>query len=209
MTQFKIETKSNGLVVANYATNDIPELNNITRGDTATFVFDFNDIGTDLTVASGDTYTIETNTIEAYDSIIVDGTLVVNGTLYGNDLTVNGTLDNNGTVDINQGQVTDYNTLLDYDEYSRKYARLETLDAAQPYREFFDTTDFLDSLVFGIEPAQTLQNEDIPGVWGLVSNIEDSRPMQLNYNRLTITLDILATYDEYIDHASLETALKV
>ena len=209
MTHFKIETKSNGLIVANFATNDVNSLNNITKGESATFRFDFNDKGTDLTVASGETYTVETNTIEAYNSIVVDGTLTVNGTLFGNDLTVNGTVNNNGTIDINEGQVIDYDTLLDYDEYAGKYTRLETFDAAQPYREFIDTTDFLDSLVFGIEPEPTLQNEDIPGVWGLVSGIEDSRNNPLSVNRFTITVDILATYNEYADHASLETALKV
>jgi len=55
----------------------------------------------DLTVESGETYTVESGDTEEYNAITVESnaTLKVDGTLVGyGTLTVNGTLDNNGTV---------------------------------------------------------------------------------------------------------------
>jgi len=214
MTAFTITTKSNGVLVGRFAVNSVSEINNNTRGETATFALDFREFA-DLTVASGDTYTVEAGDIEGYDDIVVDGTLVVddNATLYGNSLTQNDgstvtISENNGTLSIDQGSVQDIDTLLTFDEDAGSYNTTESLSNTQYYREQISQSE-IDSLVFGVEPATQLQDENITGVWGLVNDIQDSRNNALSIRRLTITVDILAQFDEYADHTALENALQL
>jgi len=210
VTQFKIETKSNGLVTGRFAVNSVSEINNNTRGDTASLELDFRTFQ-DLTVASGETYVVESGEVESWDNIIVDGTLTINGTLYGNSLTLNqgGTInDTDGTLNINTGSVTGYSTLLDYDEVAGAFTTNQTLGFRFPYSEQFASSK-VDTLLVGIEPAETLQNRNISGVWGLIENVEDSRNSALSINRLTIDVTILAQYDEYTDHSAVETDLEV
>jgi len=206
MTQFKIQTKDNGIFVGEFATNSPSEVNNKTRGQSATFELEFEE--GELVVESGDTYTIDASEFEGWDHVIVRGTLTVNGELNCNELTIdNGTVNDNGTITIGEGYVNNYSDLLDYDRFSGSYTPLETLGNKYPYSERIDGS--IDSLVFGIEPSDTLQSEYISGIWGILDNITDSRNQPLSINRITIDVTILAQFDEYADHAALEADLKL
>jgi hypothetical protein len=209
-TQITVRTKSNGLLVANYSTSDVSDLNNTTRGDTATVTLDFDESGTDLIVTSGQTITIPVGSTEGYDAVTIQdgGTLTVNGKLNCNVLTVEGTLNNNGVVNVKDGLVAGYDTLLDYDQFAGKYATIETLSADQKYTEQFSDTD-IDSLLLAVEPTDDLQNEYIPGVWGLIDNVTDDRNSPLTINRVTVEVTVLATYGEYVDHAAVESDLQI
>jgi len=207
MTRFKLHTKDNGIFVGEYATNAPSEVNNQTRGESATFELEFNEFG-DLVVASGDTYTIDAGEFEGWDHVIVRGTLTVNGELNCNELTIDGgTINDNGTITIGDGYVNNYADLFDYDRFAGSYTPLETLGNKYPYSERIDNS--IDSLVFGIEPSTQLQNEYINGIWAILDNITDSRNQPLSTNRITIDVTILAQYDEYADHAAIENDLKL
>lgn len=211
MTNFKIRTKSNGLLVGKFATNDPAEVNNITRGDTASFELHFDDSGSDLVVNSNESYTVESGTVEGFDGIIVNsgGELTINGELIGNSLTNNGTINNNGTLTINAGTITGYDTLLEYDEFAGKYSLSETLNSEQRYKERLPTGINIDSLVLEITPSPDLQSEHIEGIWGIIENVSDDRPSALSINRITVEVQILAELEQYTDHTAVENALKI
>jgi len=206
MTRFVIQTKSNGVFLAEYATNSASEVNNQTRGATATFELEVQE-DRPLTIESGETYTIDSGETEYYTNVTVNGTLTVNGELFTNELTNNGTINNNGTITVRTGYVNDVGELLSYDRFSGSYTPLETLGNKYPYSERIDNS--IDSLVFGVEPSDQLQTEYVNGVWGIVDNITDSRNQPLSTNRITIDLTILAQLDEYADHTALESDLKL
>jgi len=209
MTRFKIRTKDNGILTAEFAVNSVSELNNQTRGESASINGEFEPL-TDLTVASGETYTVESNTFEAYDAIIVDGTLTIDGELNGNSLTINdgGTVNDNGELNINNGLVAGFNTVFEYDPFAGKYTLTETLGAAQKYTEQFSTST-ITTLLVGIEPEQNLKDRNITGKWALIDNVTDNRNQALSTNRLGISVTILEELDNYTDHTAVENALKL
>ena len=191
MTEFTIETKSSGDYTGEYATNSPNELNNATRGDSATFVLEIDGLGelNELVVASGDTYQIVDGDSETYESADIDGTLDLDGRL---------------VINANAAE-----SIFQYDEYAGKYTLMETIDSSQPYREFLPDSIGIDTNLVGIRPSNDLQSKQIDGVWGLISDISDSRNQPLTTDRITITVDILAQYDEYSNHTAVENELLV
>lgn len=205
-TTYNIYPKAIAGITAEFNQADV---NTITRGETATFDFEVQKDLNSITYSS-DT-TIEANTFERYASVTVQSgvTLTVNGTLLTETLTVNGTVTGTGQVSVVSTVQSPFDWLKKYDEWAGKFSTLEMLNGVEKYREQFPTTEPIGSLLLGIEPNADLQNSYVDGVWGLVTNIEDSRPPPLNTGLVSIEVQILAEYSDYADHNAVATDLEV
>jgi len=145
---FDIETSKFGTITADHVESDIPDINNRTRGETATYNF----------------------------------------------------------------QVTndaDFADLLEFDRHAGSYSLNPTLGNDRKYRENIPSSANINSLLVGINPATELTNEDIAGVWGLVSNASDNRTRALTNPVVSLEITILSEYSEYADRTAVETALKI
>jgi len=161
-------------------------------------------------VAEAISYTVESGTLEIYDTVTVNSgdTLQVNGTLQTNQLTNNGTIDNNGTVRTLSGGGA-LPLLRQYDDFGGGYATIETLTSETKYRDQLPSDASVDTQAIGIEPSQTLKDRDVTGVWALVDSVDDTRPLALSDERVRIETTVLSEYSEYNNHSELETDLQV
>jgi len=204
-TSIDIHREGGNVIRARGVLNDPRGVNQLTQGQTAEFrVFDPEErleVASDTTIAQGDTRTEEVTVIQS------GVTLTVNGTLDTGRLENNGTLDNNGTVIITGD--TDALSFNAYADRAGGFTTQETLDSTVTFREFLPSSGDVTSLLVGVEPAQDLQNADIPGIWGLIESVEDSRRPVLNRSEQTIQVRVLARYTDYADHAAVRTALEV
>jgi hypothetical protein len=203
MTQWTVETQSNGSYTAAFAINDPAELNNFSVGESATFELTFQSDG-NLTVASGETVSVPGGETRYYGTITIEnnGTLDIDGTVYAETVDNDGTIDNDGTLTIQGDSVSN---LLTFDEFAGDYATVTSLTNRVSYREQYRSSEPIDSLVFGL----TSDLDEMRGVWGLVDNVTDTRPNALNVQRVSIEVTVLATYNEYSDHSTLETDLEL
>lgn len=204
---FGIETKSNDTIRAEFATdfND-----SITRGESVTFDFWLVDSDQTLTVSSDTTAT----DLAIYSSITIEAgatyTIPSGVTVYTGSITINGVLDDqDGDLIINQGTTDGFNTLYQYSEWAGKFARFESLNGIEKYRNQIPTGEPVESLVIGINPSADLDNKDLTGIWGLVNSLTDLRENPLTTNRLRIELTVLAEYSDYADHTALEADLEL
>lgn len=208
MTSFRLYTED-GLTVGEFAVNSVAEVNEQTRGDTATLEIEFPQ-EFDLTVESGTTITIPSGESRAYGDITVNGTLISNGALFANSITVNdgGLYQSDGDDTIEENLVQDYTLFQTLAEFAGKYETEESQNATVKYREFIDTTA-INSLVIGVEPSSNLQTKNITGIWGLLNDVSDARNQSLSTTRLTLEVDILAAFDEYSEVTDVQTTLEV
>jgi hypothetical protein len=205
-TTFTIHKAGNSVIDADFATSEPARLNNITRGETAEFTF--RNMITRLTVESGETFTVPAGTTEQVDFVEVFGTLDVDGTLEADSLLNQGTVDNDGTLKINERFAFELEDLKAYRRFAGKANLTPTLSATQKFSENIDETE-LETLVIGIEPNDDLQDEEIPGVWGVVNSITDERNQALNTDAATISVDVLALYSEYNSVSDVTNNLKL
>jgi len=207
MTQYVVKT-ADVTLKAQHVQSDPSSINNRTRGETATFDLLIEDLET-LSVANGDTYTVESGQTEVYGSVDVDGTLTINGTLV-----VRGTFDNDGTVDNNGtlrvlGSVNRFRDLLAYDRHAGSYTFTATLNNTQKFKQRLPTSPNISSLVIGLEPSNDLETRNVAGKWGLIRNVTDSRTRALTNPVITLEIDILADYSEYSDITSVQNDLEI
>lgn len=207
-----IHTKDNGILLAEYASNSISSLNNVTIGDTATFQIHEYQSDTSLTISNGETYTVSSGETEYWGAITVEsnGTLTVNGTLFASSLNVQqgGTVNTNGTVNVSL--VVDIVPLLqDFDEFAGQAANLQTLSNTVYYRNQLPSTANISSLIVGVEPGSKLADRDINGVWGIITDVTDTRPQAFTDTSYQIEVLIVDDYPAYADHDSLETTLEM
>lgn len=207
-TSFTIHKSDGYQVVADGATSVPESLNNITRGGTVSY--SFRNLGTALTIPSGETETIPSGETETIDFVTISdgGTLTVDGRLEADELEVNGTLDLNGDLDVNERYALELEDLLLYREYAGQYNLRQTLDATQRYSEQIDES-VLTTLVIGIEPSDDLKERGIPGVWGLVDDIRDERDPTLTRSAVGIDLTVLAPFSEYSSVSAVQNDLKL
>jgi len=164
----------------------------------------------DLVVSSGETKTVASGAIEVYDDVTVDGTLTVDGILvvYGTLNTVDGTVNSaDGTV-ANQSE-NPFKRLLDHDRHAGSYTLNRTLGNVQRYKERLPSSPNINSLVVGLEPATDLQNREIAGKWGLISNVTDNRTRALTNPVVSVEIDILADFSEYSDVTAVQNDLEI
>lgn len=208
MSKWTIHIDDNVTIIGDFITNTPAETNLLTRGDTATY--EFVEVTPRLTVAAGDTVTIEAGETVEKALVVVDGTLIIDGTLRCDELENNGTITNNGTIDVNEKYELAYDDVRPYAEYAGQFALFETLDSRQAYAENIPPNSQPETLLVGVEPQASLQNGDLRGYWGLVTNLTDTRNISLsNGPRIELEITILAPYSEYQDHTAVENALKV
>jgi len=195
---------------ARHVQSDPSSTNNRTRGGGAEFNLSVPQNPGNLTVASGETYVVESGTIQVWNDVTVDGTLTVDGILvvYGTLNSVNGTVNSaDGTV-ANQS-ANPFTKLLDHDRHAGSYTLNGTLGNAQKYKERLPASPNINSLVVGVEPATGLQDRDIAGKWGLISNVTDDRTRPLTNPVVTLEIDILADFSEYSDVTSVKNDLEI
>jgi len=199
---------------AQHVQTDPSDTNNRTRGGTATFDLQIQKQPDDnLTISSGSSKTISSGETVAVQDLVVEdnATLTINGTL-----TAHGTVNNSGTINTQDGTLNvlgrppnAFAKLLEYDRHAGSYSLESTLDNTQRYKERLPTSPNVQSLVVGLEPATELQNDDIEGKWGLISNVTDSRTRATTNNVITVEIDILADFVEYSDVNSVQTDLAI
>jgi len=206
MTRVDIHRENGNTIVVEALLNDPEGVNRLTKGDTATFrVFEAEErfiVLEDTTVQSGETKTATATVIDENATLTVDGTLET-GRLEIRD----GTLDNNNTVTITEE--TGGMDLLTYADRAGGFTTNETLDSAVTFREFLPDAGDVTSLLVGVEPDNSLQERDIPGIWGLVESVRDTRPPALNRDEIEVQVRVLARYGEYPDHAAVRSDLEV
>lgn len=200
-TSYTILTKNNDIV----ATFNSADPNSWTRGETATFEFWFGE-GDTLTVSG--TYTVESGTAEAYETVTVESgatlTIEANATLQTTELTNNGTVNVDGTLVISgDGELEA--RVRNYGDHAGSFATITTLDNTQKYSEQLPSDASVDTIVWGIRPNGELTNENIDGIWGIIESFDDQRGPALNTVRYQVELRILAEFNEYSDHSALET----
>jgi len=209
---YQIHTESNGVLIGQWAETDPEQLNNRTRGSTATFDLHVPTDSDDLTVASGTSQTIpagETRivrnlVVESNATLTVNGLLIVQGT---SNVEETGQIDGTGTIDILSGSADVIDTLLSYDRHAGSYTLSGTLNNTQRYKERLPANPNVESLVVGLEPASGLRN--IAGKWGLISNVSDNRTRPLTNPLISLEIDILADYAEYSTITDLQTDLEI
>jgi len=209
---YKIHTDKYGTLYAEWVESDISELNNRTRGGTATF--NLHVPQEDLVVKSGETESIPSGAfvvtqdliVESNATLTVDGTLIVHGT---SNVKTNGTIDGTGTIDVLGGPADPQATLLSYDRHAGSYTLNETLGNVQKFKERLPANPNINSLVVGLEPATDLQNREIAGKWGLMGNITDNRTRPLTNPVVSVEIDILADYAEYSDVTAVQNDLEI
>lgn len=187
-TLWNVHTKSNGTLVATSALNTPADFN-LERGQSATFNLHYTNES--LTIESGETYAIAEGTTEIFTSV---------------NILENGRLENNGTLIETGGD--NITILKDYEEHAGSFTTQDTLNNTQLYREHFSSSA-IDTLVVGIEPNDSLQDRDVGGVWGLITNAADTRPPPLSDKRYSIEVEILAEYSDYADHTAVENDLNI
>jgi len=102
-TTFEIGLKNGVTIPVDFVSNSVSEINNKTRGDTASIeaeIPESEDFSPFDTLVVSNTYTIESGTTETYANVTVESgaTLTVDGTLETGDLDVQGTLTGDGQV---------------------------------------------------------------------------------------------------------------
>jgi len=124
-TTFDIELRNGATIPATFAVNSLSELNNKTRGDTATFAFEIETgngdatrpsnlvVSEETTIASNESETHNITTVESGATLTVDGVLntgklVVDGTLTGDGQV---TVDDPQTHTVKSGETEIYGTL--------------------------------------------------------------------------------------------------
>jgi hypothetical protein len=202
---YDLHTKSNGTlrVQGNYANT-----NAATVGSANSYTFYLIQSKGNITFTEDDT--IFAGDIERYDSVTIESgvTLTVNGTLQCTSLTVNGTLDNNGTVTVDSNLGGERNTLLPYSEWSGKYNTTTMVDGTLKFTDRIPSTESVDSIVLGIEPATDLQSSDVSPVWALVDSVSDQRTGPLATDRIGLEVTVLAPYADYT-RTEIESNLKL
>jgi len=209
MTFYTVITDGPNSVHCSHVQTPASEVNNRSRGETATFdVF----IPEQKTLTVNNSHTVKAGTTELYYNVIVEsnatlsvkGTLLINGQL---DVKQNGTVNSSGgTVNVASGG--EFSSLLKYDRHAGSYNVVATLDSTQRYNELLPLNANINSLVVGLEPDSSLQNDDIAGKWGLISNITDGRTQATTNNVITIEIDILADMTEYSDVSNVQSNLE-
>jgi len=206
MTRVNIHRENGNTIVVEALLNDPQAVNRLTRGDTATLrVFEAEErfiVLEDATVAAGETKTATATVIDENATLTVDGTLET-----GRVETRDGTLDNNGTVTITEK--TGGMDLLTYADRAGGFTTLKTLDSTVTFREFLPDTGDVTSLLVAVEPDNSLQERDIPGVWGLIESVRDTRRPALNREETEVQIRVLARYGEYATHAAVRNDLEV
>jgi len=206
MTRVNIHRENGNTIVVEALLNDPEGVNRLTRGDTATLrVFETEErfiVLEDATVTAGETKTATATVIDEGATLTVDGTLET-----GRLAIPDGTLDNNSTVTIT-GE-TGGMDLLTYADRAGGFATPETLDSTVTFREFLPEGGGVTSLLVGVEPDNSLQEQDIPGIWGLVESVRDTRRPALNRDEIEAQIRVLARYGEYTDHAAVRDDLEV
>jgi len=201
-----IHRENGNTIVVEALLNEPSGVNQLTRGETAELtVFEAEERLITLTDK-----TIETGEVKNLSAVIIDenATLTVNGTLNtGRIEIINGTLDNNGTVTVD-GE-TGGMDILTYADRAGSFATQNTLDATVKFREFLPDTGDLTSLLVGVEPANDLQEEDIPGIWGLIESVEDARRPVLNAEEITVEIRVLSRWQDFADHTAVRNTLEI
>lgn len=201
---YLIHTKTNGTIAAEL---NLETPNATVVGQSNTFTFWLPNNFGDKTFSS-DT-TIEASDVEEYDSITIPSgvTVTVYGILQANDATIDGDLvvEDNGQAIFFEGNAR--SNLLAYREWANKYQTQKMLDGRVKYREQVDDSDFVDSLVVKVEPANDLHTQNVNGVWGIIDEVTDERGPVLDTNRITISVTILSELDNYANHTEIENEL--
>jgi len=206
-TSWTVRTESNVDFVADAVLSDPSETNTITRGDTATYVL--SNTQTMLTVPEAETYTIPSGETERYVTVVVNGTLEINGTLEVEEIDVNGNVTGSGTLVTGSESAFDFDDLEPYATYAGKYSLTETLASQQSYNELIPPSIDINTLLVAVIPNNDLQNKNVNGYWGLIDNITDNRNRALSNTRVELEITVLAPFDEYADHAAVQTDLEV
>ncbi len=191
---YKVET-SQGVLYAQHVQSDPADINNRTRGDGLEINLSVPQsdltISTDTTIGASEFVVTQNLTVESGNELIINGTLIVHGTV---------NTEENATIDTQDGTLNilsigdPQNALLDYDRHAGSYTLSNTLNNTQRYKERLPNSPNVSTLVVGLEPATELQNDEIAGKWGLISNVTDSRTRALTNPLVTLEIDILGDF---------------
>jgi len=187
----KIRTASNGAIVVPSVSGGADAINELTRGNTSTLNLQLP--MESLTVEPGETYTVVSGTTEIFKTVNVKE---------------GGQLNIEEDAELIETGGDGLAKLQQYQDHAGSYVRRGSINNTHTFSLQIPQNIDISSLLVGVEPAADLQNNDVPGIWGLVSNITDARTDALSNEEVQIELDVLARYDEYSDHAAATNDLE-
>lgn len=205
-TGYTVYINDNTTLEADVVTSSLSVSNQIARGESVEITL--RDVDLQLIVGDGETVVIDDTQEINRVKINSGGTLTVDGTLRADELGNQGTLNVNGTLTVSESVGVELEGIRQYREYAGNATLTETIDGTQRFSETIDT-GALDSLVIGIEPNSDLKNRGIPGVWGVVDSVSDSRNRQFSTNAITLSLKVLAPYSEYNTVSGVTNDLRI
>lgn len=163
-----------------------------------TFWFDANDTdGNVLAVESGETYTVESETTEAFLQTTVEsgGTLTQEA---GSTLI---------TASDRAGLYPGFTTLRAYGDFAGAFDAGFDARNRPWYREQLPS-GAKSSLVLGIEPSTALKEQLVPGVWGLVESMSDRRNPALSWWALDVEVRVLSRFEQYDSVSDVQADLE-
>lgn len=195
-----------------------PSWYTVVEGAVDSFTLRLRDDGT-LTVANGETHTVEYETVEFYAETRVEQ----GGTL---------TVDQGGTL-VTSSREQRWSRLDAYATHSGQAVVDESMDGEGWYADKFASADApIDSLLVGVEPVRTdadteyddntgyddgsvyghRRSDEFDGVWGIVMGATDERTTNTGQSanpgtwHMTLDIAILAPYSDYADVAAARAA---
>jgi len=198
--RYEITTVSDTLIAA-YGTGD---LHNMTDGEESEFVFNFTQENLTIEQTEGgwdedwgtnwgdvEEYIVEAGTVEIYDTVTVtdSGILTVNGTLY----------------------VTGDNPeqLQEYEQEAGNFVSHTTENNNHKYSLNIPSNATIDDLIVEIKPSQKLQDNDVEGLYGVISDVTDERNNALTNYDYGLSVFKLADLGEYSDVNAAKSDLEV
>lgn len=103
---------------------------------------------------------------------------------------------------------TNYDVVKKYRDYDGSVSVNELLNGDARYRDYIPTGATVSSLLVGIEPSTDLQNKDVPGIWGVIEELQDRRNTALSTNRLSVSVRVLSPFERYADHTTAVSNLR-
>lgn len=93
--------------------------------------------------------------------------------------------------------------------YAGEYDGFTGLNLREQYQDYIPPDAPIESLLIGIEPDTELSNNNITGVWGVIDQLTDQRNAPQTDLQFELSIYVLTEFNEYADHTTARSNLRV